>query len=148
MSLIARWTFRTSSAADVVLNSNRDDRVAAAKDFTGGRGVDIAFECAGGDAMPKTLPQATQMARRGGSVIIVGGFDSGVVEIGLEWQRIQMSEIQLISSASFSFQGLNAEQGMALELLSKGTLNASKLITHRFKLDQINEAFEVAAAKE
>jgi L-iditol 2-dehydrogenase len=134
--------------ADVVLNSHREDSVAAAKAFTGGRGVDIAFECCGGENMPTTLPQATGMARRGGKVVIVGGFDKGVIDIGLEWQRIQMSEIQLIPSASFSFHGLDAEQGMALELLSKGKINASKLITHRFGLGQINEAFEAAAAKE
>jgi L-iditol 2-dehydrogenase len=134
--------------ADVVVNSNREDPAAAAKAFTGGRGVDIAFECCGGKSMPITLPQATQMTRRGGKVVIVGGFDEGVTEIGLEWQRIQMSEIELIPSASFSFHGLDAEQGMVLELLSKGKLNAKKLITHRFDLDQINEAFEAAAAKE
>jgi L-iditol 2-dehydrogenase len=134
--------------ADVSINSSREDAAAAAKAFTGGRGVDIVFECAGGDSMPTTLPQATQMARRGGKVVLVGGFGDGVTEIGLEWQRIQMSEIDLIPSASFSFHGLDAEQGMALELLSKGTLNASKLITHRFDLDQINEAFETAAAKD
>jgi L-iditol 2-dehydrogenase len=134
--------------ADVVLNSSRDDPVAAARAFTGGRGVDIAFECCGGPSMPKTLPQATQMARRGGKVVIVGGFDAGVTEIGLEWQRIQMSEIQLIPSASFAFHGLDAEQGIVLELLSKGTLDVSKLITHRFGLEQINEAFEIAQDKE
>ena len=59
-----------------------------------------------------------------------------------------MSEIQLIPSASFSFHKLDAEQGMVLELLSKGKLDAGKLITHRFDLDRINEAFEIADAKE
>lgn len=134
--------------ADVVVNAAREDAVAAAKAFTGGRGVDIAFECSGGETMPVTLPQATAMARRGGKVVIVGGFDAGVTEIGLEWQRIQMSEIQLIPSASFAFWGLDAEQGTALELLSKGVLDAKRLITHRFELDRINEAFELADAKE
>jgi L-iditol 2-dehydrogenase len=134
--------------ADVVLNSSREDPVAAAKAFTGGRGVDIAFECCGGPSMPVTLAQATGMARRGGKFVIVGGFDKGVTNFGLEWQRIQMSEIQLIPSASFSFHGLDAEQGMVLELLSRGKLDARKLITHRFGLEQINEAFEVAMDKE
>jgi L-iditol 2-dehydrogenase len=134
--------------ADVVLNSSREDPVEEAKAFTGGRGVDIAFECCGGEQMPRTLPQVTGMARRGGKVVIVGGFDAGVTEIGLEWQRIQMSEIQLIPSASFSFWKLDAEQGMVLELLSKGKLDAKKLITHRFEIDRINEAFEVAQDKE
>ena len=134
--------------ADVVVNSKLEDAGKAVMDFTGERGVDIVFECAGGDAMPVTLPQATQFARRGGKVVIVGGFDAGVTTIGLEWQRIQMSEIQLIPSASFSFWDLDAEQGMVLNLLSRGKLDAKSLITHRYGIDQINEAFDTAQDKE
>ena len=134
--------------ADRVVHAAQDDVVAAVMAFTGGRGVDIAFECAGGTSMPQTLPLATSIARRGGKVVIVGGFDAGVTEIGLEWQRIQMSEIQLIPSASFAFWDLDAEQGMVLELLSKGKLDAKTMITHRFPIDQINEAFDVAQNKE
>jgi L-iditol 2-dehydrogenase len=127
--------------ADVTVNPETDDPVAAAKAFSGGRGVDIVFECAGGDSMPQTLPLATQMVRRGGKVVIVGGFNAGVTEIGLEWQRMQMSEIQLIPSASFAWWALDKEQGQVVELLGKGKLDASRLITHRFPLDRINEAF-------
>jgi len=134
--------------ADVVVNASREDVVARAMEFTEGRGVDIAFECAGGDAMPTTLPQATRMARRGGKVVLVGGFDSGETSIALEWQRIQMSEIQLIPSASFAFWDIYPEQGMVLELMARGKLQVDKLITHRFGLDQINHAFEIAQNKE
>jgi L-iditol 2-dehydrogenase len=134
--------------ADVTVNPHRDDPVEAAMKFTDGRGVDIAFECAGGPAMPLTLPQATRMARRGGKVVIVGGFDKGEQSIPLEWQRIQMSEIQLIPSASFAYRDIYAEQGEVVELIAKGKLPVNKLITHRFKLDEINEAFDCAQEKE
>lgn len=134
--------------ADAVVNGDDEDAVARVMDFTGGRGADIAFECCGGPSMPKTLPQATKMARRGGKVIIVGGFDEGETAIPLEWQRIQMSEIKLIPSASFAFRDIYPEQGMVVELLAEGKLDAAKLITHRFPLDRINEAFEVAQNKQ
>ncbi|MDX3901251.1 MAG: zinc-binding dehydrogenase [Sphingobium sp.] len=134
--------------ADVVVNSGREDLAAQVMAFTGGRGADICFECAGGDSMPRTLPLATRIVRRGGKVVVVGGFDAGETAIPLEWQRIQMSEIQIILSASFAYHGIYPEQAMVLELLAKGKLNARKLITHRFALDQINEAFETADAKE
>lgn len=134
--------------ADVVVNSGREDLVERTMEFAGGRGADICFECAGGKSMRKTLPLATKVVRRGGKVVLVGGFDEGEVSIPLEWQRIQMSEIQILPSASFAYHDIYPEQGMVLELLSKGKLNASKLITHRFDLDEINEAFEVAEAKE
>ena len=93
--------------------------------------------------MPVTLPQATSFTRIGGKVVIVGGFDAGKTAIELEWQRIQMAEIQLIPSASYAFWDINPEMQMCLDLLASGKLNAKKLITHRFPLDEINQAFEV-----
>ena len=50
---------------DATVDSSRQDAVAAALAFTGERGVDVVFECAGGLSMPKTLPLATSLARRG-----------------------------------------------------------------------------------
>lgn len=137
-----------SLGADHVLNTNRDDWQQAVLDWTDGRGADIVFECAGGEAMPITLPQATKMVRRGGKVVLIGGFDEGETSIPLEWQRIQMSEIQLIPSASFAYHQIYPEQAQVVELIANGKLPVAKLITHRFPLDRINEAFEVARDKE
>jgi len=134
--------------ADVVVNSEREDLAARVKEWTGGLGADLCFECAGGTSMPQTLPLATKCVRRGGRVVLVGGFDPGEVSIPLEWQRIQMSEIQIIPSASFAFHDIYPEQGMVLDLIASGKLDAKKMITHRFPLEQINEAFETADAKQ
>jgi L-iditol 2-dehydrogenase len=80
--------------------------------------------------------------------LIVGGFDEGKASIELEWQRIQMSEIKIIPSASYSFWGIYPEMQICLDLMAKGKLNAKKMITHSFELDKINEAFETAQDKE
>ena len=133
--------------ADLVIDPTREDPVEAARQWTDGRGADIVFECAGGDAMPQTLPQATKMVRRAGRVVLVGGFDEGETAIPLDWQHIQMSEIDLIPSASFSYRGIYAEQGEVVELIARGKLPVKKLITHRFALDEINKAFEMAQDK-
>ncbi len=134
--------------ADVIVDSAHEDVIAKVMDFTGGRGAEVCFECAGGLSMPETLPLATKIVRRGGKVVVVGGFDAGEIAIPLEWQRIQMSEIEIIMSASFAYRDIYPEQGMVLDLLAKGKLDAKSLITHRFDLDHINEAFEAADAKE
>lgn len=134
--------------AEVTVNTQDEDLAARVHAFTGGRGADVCFECAGGVAMPETLPLATRLVRRTGKVVIVGGFDEGELSIPLEWQRLQMSEIQLILSASFAFNDIYPEQGAVLDLLAKGKLNARKLITHSFDLDRINEAFDTAQAKD
>jgi len=133
--------------ADQVAAPGEGAPEAAILAMTDGRGADIVFECSGGETMPQTLPLATRLARRGGKVIIVGGFDAGDIAIPLEWQRIQMSEITLIPSASFAFHDLYAEQAEVIELLARGKLQTQKLISHRFPLERINEAFETAKDK-
>jgi L-iditol 2-dehydrogenase len=134
--------------ADDVVNTAKEDGLAKVKQFTGGRGCDIVFECAGGPSMPKTLPQAVKFTCIGGKVVIVGGFETGEMPITLDWQHLQKSEIQLIPSASYSFWGIDPEMKICLDMVARGVLNAKKLITHRFPLDKINEAFEVAEHKE
>lgn len=130
--------------ADRIVHSREADPVQAIRAMTADRGADIVFECAGGESMPDTLPLATQLARRGGKVVIVGGFDAGETAIPLEWQRIQMSEITPIPSASFAFRDIHSEQVAVLDLMARGKLRAQELITHRFTLDRTNEAFETA----
>jgi len=134
--------------ADAVVNTKTEDCYKKVMEFTDNRGADIVFECAGGPSMPETLPLATSVTRIGGKVVVVGGFDPGKTMIGLEWQRIQMAEIQIIPSASYSFWGIYPEMKMCLDLLAKGKLNAKKLITHNFPLDEINKAFATAQDKE
>ncbi len=138
----------TKLGADAVIDNSGEDFAARVMEFTGGRGADIVFECAGGESMPQTLPMATRAVRRGGKVVVVGGFDAGETTIPLEWQRLQMSEIQILLSASFAFHDIYPEQGMVLDLLAKGKLDARPMITHRFDLDQINDAFDTADRKE
>ncbi|MEH3159487.1 MAG: zinc-binding dehydrogenase [Sphingomonas taxi] len=133
--------------ADRVVDPAEEDPVAAIATLTQGRGADIVFECAGGESMPTTLPLATRMARRGGKVVIVGGFDEGDTAIPLPWQHIQMAEIALIPSASFAFHDIYAEQGEVLDLLARGKLRTQPLVTHRFPLERINDAFDTAQHK-
>jgi L-iditol 2-dehydrogenase len=134
--------------ADVVVNTKTEDGYQKLMEFTGNRGADIVFECAGGSAMPITLPQAVSFTRIGGKVVIVGGFEKDQKTIELDWNRIQMAEKKLIPSASYSYWDIYPEMQISLDLLAKGKLNAKKMITHSFTLDEINKAFETARNKE
>lgn len=134
--------------ATTIINSSKEDARARIMELTAGKGADITFECVGGENMNETLDLATSVTRIGGKVIVVGGFEKGKTPIELDWQRLQMGEIQLIFSASYSFWGIYPEMKLCLDLLAKGKLNADKMITHRFPLEEINKAFEVAQDKE
>ena len=61
-----------------------------------------------GESMRDTLPLTTRLVRRGGRVVIVGGFDARAIAIPLNWQRIRMSDITSVPSASFAFHDIYA----------------------------------------
>jgi L-iditol 2-dehydrogenase len=134
--------------ADVIVNSDKEDAAAKVAEFTNGRGADIVFECAGGTAMPITLPNAVAFVRIGGKIVIVGGFEKDQKDIQLNWIHMQMAEIKLIMSASYSYWDIYSEMQMSIDLLAKGKLNAKKMISHSFSLDDINKGFETAEQKE
>ena len=134
--------------ADIVVNTSKEPLDNILMEFTSYRGADITFECAGGTSMPETLPQAVSCTRRGGKVVIVGGFDKGEIGISMDWQQLQMGEIKLIPSASYSYWGIYPEMQICLDLLANGKLNAKKMITHSFPLEEINKAFDTAQDKE
>ena len=98
---------------------------------TDDRGADVVIECAGGESMRDTLPLTTRLVRRGGRVVIVGGFDAGAIAISLNWQRIQMSDITSVPGASFAFHDIYAELVEVLDLVACGVLKTQALITHR-----------------
>ncbi|MEH3105081.1 MAG: zinc-binding dehydrogenase [Sphingomonas phyllosphaerae] len=108
--------------ADEVVDANDGDPVAAVHDFARRQGADVVFEC-------------------------VGGFDEGEIAMPLEWQRIQTSKLRLRSSASFAMHDIRPEEAEVLDLIARGVLKTQELITHRFPLERINEAFDTADDK-
>lgn len=133
--------------ACAVINSKKEDARERIMALTDGRGVDLAFECAGGEKITETLDLAASCTRIGGKVIIVGGFEKGKTPVTLDWQQLQMSQIQLVFSASYAFWDIYPEMKICLDLLAKGRLNAKKMVSHRFPLEDINQAFETAQNK-
>jgi threonine dehydrogenase-like Zn-dependent dehydrogenase len=59
-----------------------------------------------------------------------------------------MGEVDLIGVSGFYFWGNDSEFKIVTDLLSEGKLYAIEMITHRFPLEKINEAFETVAAKD
>ena len=54
------------------VNSVTDDLITAARDLTGGRGVDFAFDAVGA---PGTLESAIEATRPGGNIVVIGRAD-------------------------------------------------------------------------
>jgi len=84
-------------------------------------------------------------ARNDGTVVLVGGFHEPLeVNMG----RIAGGELHVTGSAAYGYSGMKTDFEWAIELISSGKVQASKLITHRFPLSEIGEAFRTAADKQ
>lgn len=131
-----------AGAADVGVPHESGDAVATVLEYTGGEGVDAVFETVGGTA--STLNQAIAMARRGGTVSILGLFTQSQ---DIDAPTAYRKELRLQWSNSFSrWQGV-PEYQIALNLLSAGRLRAEPLVTTHFPLDRIHDAFAAAEDK-
>ncbi|MBN1400274.1 MAG: alcohol dehydrogenase catalytic domain-containing protein [Anaerolineae bacterium] len=106
---------------------------------TRGRGADIAI-CA--NPVADTQRQAVELVRKGGRVVLFGGLPRRDPLTHLDGNRIHYGEIQVLGA--FSYHPTHHEA--ALDLLARGIVRVEDLVTHRFPLDEIGQAMEVAAS--
>ncbi|MAF48329.1 MAG: alcohol dehydrogenase catalytic domain-containing protein [Rhodospirillales bacterium] len=106
------------------------DPVAEIRRLTGGRGVDVAIDCAG---KPATVQQSLAAVCNGGRVVCAGF--AGDVELSLT--DIVMREIDVL--------GVRADPNTAEEvirLINKGSIRIGPMISHRFPLSDFGAALE------
>lgn len=118
------------------------DAIGAVRDLTGG-GVDYAMEVIG---LPETLLQAYHMARKGGSVVLVG-MPRNDAMMTLPIAKLMFNEISMTGS----FMGSSPFQvflPQLARLYRDGKLLLDELISDRIGLDGINEAYARLVAGE
>jgi L-iditol 2-dehydrogenase len=105
---------------------------------TRGRGVDIAFEVAGEqEAVDVSIASAVP----GGSIIQVGIPSDDKTSFTASIARRKGLTIKLV-------RRMNQNYPRAIELVSKGLIDVRSLVTHRFPLEQVAEAFSAAQQRE
>lgn len=124
--------------ADEVINARQEDVVPRILELTGGRGADWVIESSGGSEVPQ---QAVEATKRGGRIVFVA-FYPGPVTFDLS--SVVRGDITLYTSRGEG--GNNVKRAVALA--ERGRLNAGSLISHRFRLDDIAEAFRVVRERE
>jgi threonine dehydrogenase-like Zn-dependent dehydrogenase len=132
-----------SGAADEYIVNADEDPVQGVLDRTEGEGSEVVFETVGGES--QLIAQCAAMARRGGTVSVVGLFTQPQT---LDSQTQGMAkELVLTWSNSYSSWHGISEYQTALDLLASDRLNAGPIITHRFPQSQIADAFSAADNK-
>ena len=119
--------------ADHLVNATRTDPVRAVLDLTGGVGADLAIECSGGPGAPQ---QCAEVTKRGGRIVVVAFYPGPVT---LDLTAVVRKDISLYTSRGEG--GNNVRR--ALSLAARGRLRCAELVTHRFPLAGIAEAFRV-----
>ncbi|SHH43093.1 zinc-dependent alcohol dehydrogenase [Clostridium grantii] len=115
-----------------------DALVGAVKDATNGLGADFAFQCTG---VPVAAANVWKFVKRGGGLCEVGFFvDNGDCTINPHYD-ICNKEITLVGSWVYSPQDYPITFDFIKRAKSIG-LPLEKLITHRYTIDEMNEAME------
>jgi S-(hydroxymethyl)glutathione dehydrogenase / alcohol dehydrogenase len=125
---------RTFGATQVV-NAAEVDAVETVRVLTRGLGVEFSFEAVG---HPQTMRQCWEMARPGGTVVMVGIAPQNS-ELSLPANRVVREERRLMGSFYGSARP-HVDMPKILELYMAGKLKLDELATHRISLAQINEA--------
>lgn len=106
------------------------------------RAPDLVVETVGGGA--NTLSQAIQAVRRGGVVVVLGVFTTQPSINGI---LLVLKEVRVIGSMTYGRTVARADFDRALQLLAAEPETFSALITHRFELAELAQAFATAADK-
>ncbi|MDP6606453.1 MAG: Zn-dependent alcohol dehydrogenase [Dehalococcoidia bacterium] len=131
---------RDFGATDGV-DATAGDPVQQVHELTGG-GVDYAFEAIG---LKQTAEQTYGMARRGGTAVIVGMVPpADQIEVsGMIWLEEKTLKGSFYGSGRF-----HTDMPRILDLYLAGKLDLEGLVSKRFPLDEINEAFDALRSNE
>lgn len=123
--------------ASIAINNLQEDAVEKILKETRGLGVDFAFEAVG---LSQTLEQALRSIRKGGQATVIGIFENPLPQVPVN--LFIQKEITLAGS-----QGYNWDFQNALALLDQQKLPLENLITHRFKLERLQDAFDLLTSR-
>ncbi len=159
VGMAALLTSQFYTPAEIIVIDVDDNRLAVAKTFgatqtvnsadgtatekvmklTGGRGVDVAIEAVG---IPATFELCEEIIGAGGHIANIGVHGKSVtLHMETLWSKNITITTRLVDTVTTS---------MLFKTVQSNKLQPKQLITHRFKLDQVIEAYETFgnAAKE
>ena len=98
-------------------------------------GLDIVFECSGD---PRCIDQGQELLTPGGTLVLVG--IPPEEQVSFDIHRMRRKEL--------TFKNVRRQRGCVarvIEMIADGRIEPSPLLTHRFPLEKIGEAFEMVA---
>jgi 2-desacetyl-2-hydroxyethyl bacteriochlorophyllide A dehydrogenase len=122
--------------ASVTLDPSTEDVVHALKELTGGRGVDVAIEALG---RQETFETALRSIRPGGVLSSLGVY-SGKLVAPYEALYAGLADQRIVTTLC---PGGRERMRRLIALVAEHRIDLAPLITHRFALEDIGEAYDL-----
>ena len=124
--------------ADLVVDPTKEDLPAIVNRETNGQGMDVIVMAIG---VPALVNSTLKLCKRGGTVNLFAGF-AGTGESTVEVNTIHYNEINVNGSTAYKLEDYLA----AAEMIKSGKIDADKIVTHRFKIEDFQKAYDVCVA--
>ena len=124
--------------ADHAIDFSRSDAVSEIMRLTGGRGVDVSIEALGTQA---TFERALRVLRPGGTLSSLGVYSTDL-KIPLDAFSAGLGDHTITTTLC---PGGKERMRRLMSILDGGRLDLGSLVTHRFKLDDIEAAYDLFA---
>lgn len=121
--------------ATATVNASKGDPVAQVRALTADEGVDVAIEVLG---RPETVSQAFLMAKDGGRAVVIGIAD-GPAAASIPITHLVRRGITLAGSYGCR---VRSDMPELLRLADKGQLDVHQPISRRYRLEQVDEAYQ------
>lgn len=137
-SVPARMEMARQLGADEVIDFRATDPVEAIRERTGGRGVDVAIEALG---TQQTFESALRVLRPGGTLSSLGVY-SGKLSLPLDAFAAGLGDHRIVTTLC---PGGKERMRRLVEVVGSGRVDLRPLVTHRFPLERIEEAYDLFA---
>jgi len=134
-----RTAMARKMGADVVLNQKEVDVISEVKRLTGG-GADVAIEALG---LQETFENSLRCLRPGGTLSSLGVY-SGKLQVPYDAFAAGIGDYKIVTTLC---PGGKERMRRLMNLVQSGRFDPTPLITHRFSLDNIVEAYEIFAER-
>lgn len=126
--------------ADLVVNPEKEDLAAVVQEATSGRGVDVIIVAA---PSPAAQEQALDLAAHQGRINFFGGLPQGRDFIRFPSNRVHYRQLVITGTTGSS----NHQYRKSMEIIASGRVDLLPLVSARFPLSEVAEAFDLAASK-
>jgi alcohol dehydrogenase len=139
-SVAARLTIARRLGADEIIDFTTADPVRAIMQLTHGRGVDVAIEALG---LQETFESCLRVLKPGGVLSSLGVY-SGKLTMPLDAFAAGLGDHTIVTTLC---PGGKERMRRLMSVVASGRVDLQPLVTHRFPLARIGEAYELFASQ-